>query len=114
MTIGERIRKARTQRGWSMRQLADAVGCNTASVCNWENGHTMPQLDKICDVAQALHTTVEALCGRAEYCSTSEVAELKREIVRLKKALYAVRGMNQDICDVIRETIFPDPLMGGE
>ena len=111
MTIGERIHRERIRAGLSMKQLALKVGCNDASICNWEHNVTAPHLDKVCDLAQALRTTVEALCGRKEYCSSREVMELKRENVRLKNALSRIQQTNMAENRVIIEALFPDPLL---
>lgn len=41
--IGTAIKRARERRRWTQRQLADALGVNTKSVDNWENGRTSPR-----------------------------------------------------------------------
>lgn len=38
MTYSQQLRDARQARGWSRRQLAEAVGCKEYTVVNWERG----------------------------------------------------------------------------
>ena len=114
LTFGERVQALRKQRGWTQTQLAEKIGCDKGTICHWEHGETIPKISRACDLARVLHTTVEALSGRAEYCRSQEIADLKRENLRLKKALMKVRMDNLNICDEIREVLIPDPLMKGE
>lgn len=41
--IGLRIKRARERKRWTQRQLAQAVGVNTKTIDNYENGRTSPR-----------------------------------------------------------------------
>lgn len=42
MSVGERIRKAREEKGWSQRELARRTEIHFNSINAWENGRTTP------------------------------------------------------------------------
>jgi len=42
-TLGERIRKARMDKGLYAKQLASKLGVTDDTVINWEKGRNMPQ-----------------------------------------------------------------------
>lgn len=52
-TIGERIRDARTARGWKQKHLAAEVSVEPITVSRWERGATSPDLDVLRLVADA-------------------------------------------------------------
>jgi transcriptional regulator with XRE-family HTH domain len=49
MELGSRIAAWRKARGWSQRQLAEAVGVTVSAVSYWESGTTKPSrhLEKV-------------------------------------------------------------------
>lgn len=61
-TLGELsllLIQARVARGWTQRQLADALGVAEQQVQRYEaNGYRQASLARICDVAEALHIDV--------------------------------------------------------
>ena len=46
-TLGDHLRKKRFELGLLQREVAQRLGVDTASVTNWENGHTSPRLHLI-------------------------------------------------------------------
>lgn len=44
MTDAELIRSIRHQRGWSVREMADALGVSPRTVEGWEQGRKVPQM----------------------------------------------------------------------
>ncbi|ABS12950.1 helix-turn-helix domain-containing protein [Brucella anthropi] len=53
-TIGDRIRRARTQKGFTQQQLADHFGIARVSVTQWENNTTQPGSDKLIGLTELL------------------------------------------------------------
>lgn len=45
--IGRAVERARLLRGWSLKELADAVGRNERQVARWINGQERLQLDAL-------------------------------------------------------------------
>lgn len=66
LTVGDRVRNARTQKGWSQKQLASAASVSQVTISNIENNNTESSKN-IPDVAKALGTSVEYLISGHEY-----------------------------------------------
>ena len=47
MTFGQRLRKARKERGFTQKQLADLIDAKHNSVSDWENDKNKPDPDTI-------------------------------------------------------------------
>lgn len=73
MSIGERIRNARTDTGLSMAELGRRVGVSRASVHQWETGQsTGIKPPNLLALAKALGTSMEWLAGGKQ---TSRISE---------------------------------------
>jgi len=59
--VGHRIRAARTDRGWSARDLAAAVGMSRTAVNHWELGRRIPLLPMLITIADELGVDVDVL-----------------------------------------------------
>lgn len=58
-TLGDRIKRAREERGWNQQRLADAVGVSRSAVSQWESGETKGlKPDNLIAVAEVLRVTV--------------------------------------------------------
>ena len=77
-TIGERIRQARNQRGWSAEKLAHLVGYKKQSgIANIENRNGGSGGKKLTDIARVLDVPVSWLLGGPDM---SEVPFLSKPI----------------------------------
>jgi transcriptional regulator with XRE-family HTH domain len=47
LSIGEQIKAARTEKGWTQTELAEKLGVSLGSVAGWEGGKTEPKRDRI-------------------------------------------------------------------
>ncbi len=54
MTIGERIREARTAKGLTQEQLAQVTGINQANISRLENGTANPSLRTLKRLAEGM------------------------------------------------------------
>ena len=61
MSIGARIREARTARGWSQAKLAEAIGKTQTALTWWENGGREPSRVDVAHIARALGVDVGVL-----------------------------------------------------
>lgn len=59
--IGDRIRLIRTERGFSIEELAEKADVNTTNLGRIERGETIPKLDSIEKIINALGITFEEL-----------------------------------------------------
>ncbi|MBQ6152238.1 MAG: helix-turn-helix transcriptional regulator [Ruminococcus sp.] len=62
-TLTENIKNKRKEKGWTQRELADALGISDKTVSRWESGVQVPDAMIIPDVARLLDTTVSELYG---------------------------------------------------
>ena len=59
--IGAKIKKLRTDKGLSTRQLADMIFVSQPTITRWETGERMPDLQMIAALASALQVSVAEL-----------------------------------------------------
>lgn len=59
--IGERIRAARQDRGWTQEQLAEAVGVSRSAVAQWETGRAGQLTGNLSRIAEVLSVGIEHL-----------------------------------------------------
>lgn len=62
--FGEILREKREQMGYSQRKLAKELGVAGMTVSQWETGKSYPNLMTACDIADALHCTLDELVDR--------------------------------------------------
>lgn len=76
MTLGETIHRLRTDRGMSQEELAEALGVSRQSVSKWENGASVPDLDKLVGMSRLFGVTLDQLvCGEARGPESETAAE---------------------------------------
>ena len=63
MQIGKQIRELRKKQGLTQITLAERLFVTPQAVSQWERGITIPDTDKLADIAGVLHTTVSKLTG---------------------------------------------------
>ena len=61
--VGGNIRRIRTSKGYSLRDLAKKVGVSASFISQVEIGKISPSLSKLKDISDALNTTVGLLIG---------------------------------------------------
>lgn len=59
--IGAYISMLRRNRGLSQRELANWLSVSYQAVSKWENGENLPDAALLLPLAEALHTTADAL-----------------------------------------------------
>lgn len=59
--VGRAISVQRKSKGMTQKQLADLMNVSYQAVSRWEQGLSLPSVDMIYDIAQALETTVDYL-----------------------------------------------------
>ncbi len=61
MTIGKKITQLRTAKGLSQEQLAEALDISRQSVSKWEMDQSLPQIDKVLQLADLFGVSTDAL-----------------------------------------------------
>lgn len=64
MRFHENLTRERKARGLSQEELAAKVGVSRQAVSKWETGDAAPDLNRLLALAEALDTSLDALCGR--------------------------------------------------
>lgn len=59
-----RIREFRLAAGLTQVELATKLSVNQTAVSQWERNAVLPSSEKLPDLADALHCTIDALFGR--------------------------------------------------
>lgn len=59
--IGERLKKARAERDFSIQELSVRLGCSESSITAWENRGYFPKVPRLISLALVLDCTVDYL-----------------------------------------------------
>lgn len=62
--IGKRVRELRVKKGMSQQELGNSIGVTKVSICGYESGSRIPNLEKLMKLADTLGTTTDYLLGR--------------------------------------------------
>ncbi len=65
-TIGERVRQLRTQKRWSMHQLAERIGTTHSYISQLEHDRIRPGIDLVMRLAAVFEVSIDYLVGRGE------------------------------------------------
>ncbi len=86
MTIGQKIKKLRTDKGLTQKELADHLHVTFQTVSKWENGENEPDLTTVRQLAQFFNCSLEYLINEDENYAPKEVVKevpvVKETIVR--------------------------------
>ena len=63
MTIGEKMKKIRTEKGLSQKEVAKRLGVSQPSYAQYESGKRKPKFETIQKIAKALEVTFNELYG---------------------------------------------------
>lgn len=73
-SIGERIKKARLDNGFSQVELAEAANVSQPTVANWETGSHAPRQPALVKLAKILNTSPQWILGGEEYTNGHTLA----------------------------------------
>ena len=85
--IGKRIRAARRSQDISQEALAEAVGRSTAALSNIERGASLPPLDTLLQIAEALEVPIATFFDPATAGASPKRVELDAEMSTLLRSL---------------------------
>lgn len=66
MTLGEKVRKARLEKGKSLNELAEKCGCAKSSILRWERDVSEPSFFNVIVLSQVLGLSLDYLAGLEE------------------------------------------------
>jgi len=61
--LSQRLKELRTERDLTQKELADLIGTNNSSVCDWERGRTEPNLDVLVKLSAYFSVSTDYLLG---------------------------------------------------
>lgn len=64
--LGDRIRKARKERGMTQSELAHALGISVQAISQWESGKTLPTTDRLILISDMLGMDLRSALFRGE------------------------------------------------
>ena len=94
--IGKRVKELRIEKGLSQQELGSAIGVTKVSICGYENGTRLPNLEKLVKLADALETTTDFLLGR-------EIPVMNEE-----NKTYIGSISYEDVCFILELRHFPN------
>ena len=70
--FGTRLKKLRTGKGLTQRQLADLMYISNSTIANWETGTRMPDINMLTRLARCLNVDIYTLIDDTTYRGSSE------------------------------------------
>ena len=59
IATGQRIHELRIKTGMTIKNIQDACGITATSVCNWQNGKSVPSVDNLVILAALWHVGLD-------------------------------------------------------
>ncbi|GEM88135.1 helix-turn-helix domain-containing protein [Meiothermus granaticius] len=83
MTLAERLRELRSQRGWRLKDLADKSSLSVPYLSDLERGRTNPSLDTLQTLASSYEVSVNDLLAPVDFYGDRTEASLPRGLAEL-------------------------------
>lgn len=92
MTIGQRIRQIRQQRGYTQKKVAEACGMADSAIRKYESGAQVPRIETLQRIASALNVPVIELLGTVDEMDK----QITEKLTDAKKSLDEGKGVTSD------------------
>ena len=97
--VGEIIKRARIEHGYTMKEVATRVGVSEAAVSKWESGHTATiRTDKLTNLANMLDLSITALV-KAQSREVEKTVSVKR--IKVLELIEYANGLTDDEIDKV-------------
>src|ERR1035437_3810429 len=93
--LRKQVKQARTQRGWSQRQLGTAVGLPQSHISGIESGEVVPRFDTLLDLVRVLDLDL-LVVPRSLIPAVQSLIRSQKELDSAEKPLYAVDEENDE------------------
>lgn len=80
MTFSEKITTLRRQKGWSQEELAEKLMVTRQAVSKWEGAQSMPDLDKLVQLSEALGVSTDYLLKEEQVQSAPAPASAEQTV----------------------------------
>lgn len=101
--FGEKLRKARREKGLTQSQLADITGLSRRSIVHYERHAKMPPLEKVKKMARALRVSSDELLGMTT--PTKEENQQEKASYRIMKRVRQIEKLSKRDQDMILNLI---------
>ena len=98
--IGKRVKDLRIKKGLSQQELGNTIGVTKVSICGYENGTRLPNLEKLVKLAEVLETTTDYLLGD-EYFTMIKLIIPPVKLM-LQKILLSLDNLDISLIRIIR------------
>ena len=111
MTFGERLKAARSQRGYTQEQLAQQIGVAKSTLTGYEKGNREPDVFKIKKIVEALNVDADYLLGiekaPSEDCASLDASEFDALFETFHAGLLSLGYLSEgeDITEAEAETL---------
>ena len=94
MTSGEIIKKIRTQKGWTQKQLGEKCGIADSAIRRYELGGANPKIETIQKIADALDVPISSLIAGRFDMQIEAFAQDHPKGILTDKGMYSVKYIN--------------------
>ncbi len=91
MTLNEKLKTCRINKGLSQEKVAELVGVSRQAVTKWENGQTIPSSDNLLELAAIYNMSIDELVSDKQQ---SKTIEIKRTNLTLTAIILQAAFMN--------------------
>lgn len=81
MKLSENIQKFRKKKGFSQEKLAEKCQVSRQAIAKWENGESVPTIDKLIFLADLYELSLDELVGRTENDTSIKVREYLKKFL---------------------------------
>lgn len=81
MKLSENIQEFRKKKGFSQEKLAEKCQVSRQAIAKWENGESVPTIDKLIFLADLYELSLDELVGRTEKDTSIKVREYLKKFL---------------------------------
>lgn len=100
-TMGSRIEQARSDKGWTVRQLATRIAVKPATLESWERDRSAPRANKLVTLAGLLNVPVMWLLEGETNDVTKPESQLFSETATIAQKLERATAMQQELAALL-------------
>lgn len=105
MTVGEKIRAARKEKGLSQKDLAEKTGLSIATIQGYEQGKYKPKIENVQKIANALEVPVGRLIPFDKNCLPDESKKQKVQMIADHYGFRKQSMMMMEECSELQKAI---------
>lgn len=108
--LAERLKATRTANNLTQRQLADKAKMTAATISAYEKGAKNPSLENVANLAFALNTSIDWLCGNdVDNCNPETYSDIITGLLALiKNTPYSIDKVEDEESDNENEIFYAD------